>query len=103
MTMALSPLSPRKFGYRFNCVGMIGLSIILFWAWSRFAPLVTPYPIGEIVDFDYFGPMSLAVLAGYGLSRPRHALAHSDGRALYRRHFACRRRHCLASPASRSA
>jgi peptide/nickel transport system permease protein len=52
-------LSPRKLGYRFNAVGMIGLAIILFWALiAIFAPLLTPYPIGEIVDFDYFGPMS---------------------------------------------
>lgn len=48
-----------RFGYRFNIVGMIGLSVILFWAMvAIFAPLLIPYPVGEIVDLDYFGPMS---------------------------------------------
>jgi peptide/nickel transport system permease protein len=52
-------MSPRKFGYRFNAVGMIASAIILIWALiAIFAPLLTPYPIGEIVDFDYFGPIS---------------------------------------------
>ena len=59
MTMAHFALSPRRFGYRFNAVGMIAMSIILLWALvAAFAPLLTPYPIGEIVDFDYFGPMT---------------------------------------------
>ena len=60
MTMALTAPTPRRLGYRFNarrhrrprrssCV----------WALvAIFAPLLIPYPIGEIVDFDYFGPMS---------------------------------------------
>lgn len=52
-------LSPRKLGYRFNAVGIIGLTVIFLWALvAIFAPLLTPYPIGEIVDFDYFGPIS---------------------------------------------
>ena len=47
------------FGYRFNPVGIIGLLIILFWAIvAVIAPLIIPHPVGEIVDFDYFGPMS---------------------------------------------
>lgn len=47
------------FGYRFNLVGVIGLSIILFWVVvAILAPLIIPYPVGEIADFDYFGPMS---------------------------------------------
>ncbi|MBA8879604.1 ABC transporter permease [Phyllobacterium myrsinacearum] len=57
--MAHFALSPRRFGYRFNVVGMIGFAIILFWALiAIFGPFLTPYPIGEIVDFDYFGAMS---------------------------------------------
>ncbi|TCU07810.1 ABC transporter permease [Rhizobium sullae] len=49
----------RRIGYRFNLVGLLGLSVILFWAFiAIFAPLLIPYPVGEIVDFDYFGPMS---------------------------------------------
>lgn len=63
--MAPFALSPKKLGYRFNIVGMIGLTIILFWALvAIFAPLLTPYPIGEIVDYDYFGPMSKTFLMG---------------------------------------
>jgi peptide/nickel transport system permease protein len=57
--MAQFALSPRKLGYQFNAVGIVALSVILLWALiAVFAPLLTPYPIGEIVDFDYFGPMS---------------------------------------------
>lgn len=63
--MAHFALSPRKLGYRFNIVGIIGLTIILLWALvAIFAPLLTPYPIGEIVDYDYFGPMSAKFLMG---------------------------------------
>jgi peptide/nickel transport system permease protein len=57
--MALTALTPRKLGFRFNIVGMLGLAVILAWALvAIFAPLLIPYPIGDIVDFDYFGPMS---------------------------------------------
>lgn len=49
----------RRPGYRFNLVGMTGLAVILLWAFiAIFAPILIPYPVGEIVDFDYFGPMS---------------------------------------------
>jgi len=48
-----------RLGYRFNLVGMIALGIILFWAGvAIFAPQIIPHSIGEIVDSDYFGPMS---------------------------------------------
>ncbi|WP_172327487.1 ABC transporter permease [Mangrovicoccus sp. HB161399] len=55
--------SPRPGGtgpsWRFNWVGRIGLAMILFWAVvAIFAPMIAPYPIGEIADWDYFGPMS---------------------------------------------
>ena len=47
------------FGYSFNATGKIGLAIILFWGVvALIAPLVTPYPPGKIVDWDYFGPVS---------------------------------------------
>lgn len=63
--MARFALSPRRLGYRFNAVGMIGLSVIVFWASvAVFAPLLIPYPIGDIVDYDYFGPMSAQFLLG---------------------------------------
>lgn len=43
----------------FNRVGRIGLAVILFWALVALAgPYLTPYPPGEIVDWDYFGPVS---------------------------------------------
>lgn len=49
----------RNIGYSFNWVGRIGLTIIILWALvAIFAPWLTPYPIGEIVDWDFFGPMS---------------------------------------------
>lgn len=50
--------SPR-FGYRINLVGAVSFLIILGWALvAIFAPWIAPHPIGEIVDFDFFGPMS---------------------------------------------
>ena len=62
-TSSTSTTSVRKsgsrLGYRFNLVGVIGLAVILSWALvAVFAPLIIPYPVGEIVDLDYFGPMS---------------------------------------------
>lgn len=53
------PVVTRRPGYRFNLVGLLGLAVILFWAFTAiFAPLLIPYPVGEIVDTDYFGPIS---------------------------------------------
>ncbi|OYR08806.1 ABC transporter permease [Brucella thiophenivorans] len=50
--------SPR-FGYRVNLVGTVSFLIIFGWALvAIFAPWIAPHPIGEIVDFDFFGPMS---------------------------------------------
>jgi peptide/nickel transport system permease protein len=47
------------FGYRVNLVGLIGLGVILFWAViALFAPNLVPHSVGEVVDLDYFGPMS---------------------------------------------
>ena len=49
----------RAAGYSFNWVGRVGLAVIVFWALiAIFAPWLTPYPVGEIVDWDYFGPVS---------------------------------------------
>ena len=46
-------------GYRFNWVGRIGLAIILFWAIvAVVGPWLAPHPPGEIVDWDYFGPIT---------------------------------------------
>lgn len=50
--------SPR-FGYRVNLVGAVSFVIIFGWAVvAILAPWIAPHPIGEIVDFDFFGPMS---------------------------------------------
>ncbi len=47
------------FGYRVSPVGVVAFAVILGWTLvALFAPYVIPYPVGEIVDVDYFGPMS---------------------------------------------
>jgi peptide/nickel transport system permease protein len=57
--MTQSATLSQKFGYRFNWVGMIGLSIMLFWGiMALIAPHIIPHPVGEIVDEDYFGAIS---------------------------------------------
>lgn len=57
--MTLSIPIPRKYGFRMNAVGVTGAVVILFWAVAAIAaPLIVPHPVGKIVDFDYFGPMS---------------------------------------------
>ncbi|MCX2698086.1 ABC transporter permease [Ochrobactrum chromiisoli] len=49
----------QRFGYRVNLVGTVSFLIILCWALvAIFAPWIAPHPVGEIVDFDFFGPMS---------------------------------------------
>jgi peptide/nickel transport system permease protein len=56
-----APLTSNSgiFGYSFSPVGMIALVVILFWAIvAILGPKIAPYPIGKIVDMDYFGPMS---------------------------------------------
>lgn len=46
-------------GYRFNWAGRIGLAIILFWCViALIGHMIAPYPVGEIADYDYFGPVS---------------------------------------------
>ncbi|MCP3467366.1 ABC transporter permease [Bradyrhizobium sp. CCGUVB23] len=60
--MTRATLSGRfgmRLGYRFNLIGMSALSIILLWSGvALFAPQIIPHSVGEIVDTDYFGPMS---------------------------------------------
>ncbi|MBB3996723.1 ABC transporter permease [Aureimonas pseudogalii] len=66
MTVVTAAPQRRKGpGHHFPVVGMIGLAVILVWALvAILAPLLVPYPAGEIVDFDYFGPMSEAFRLG---------------------------------------
>lgn len=55
----VAPVPRSRFGYRLNAVGIAAMLVILFWAIiAVFGPLMTPYPPGEIVDYDYFQPMS---------------------------------------------
>jgi len=57
--MAGSLRALRLFGYRFNLVGLLGMGVVLIWASvAIFAAHLAPHPIGEIVDADFFGPMS---------------------------------------------
>ena len=51
--------SPRRAGYRFNLTGLVSLLIVLAWAAiAILAPYITPHGVSDIVDTDYFGPMS---------------------------------------------
>lgn len=52
-------LRPAHWGYHFNAVGVSCAMIVLFWALvAILAPMLLPYPIGKIVDFEYFSPMT---------------------------------------------
>ncbi len=57
--MTARSYSNGLFGYRLSAVGTVAALVILFWVFiALFGPVLTPYPPGEIVDMDYFGPMS---------------------------------------------
>ncbi|MGQ2948548.1 MAG: ABC transporter permease [Agrobacterium sp.] len=48
-----------RLGYKINAVGVFGFLVIFLWAMvAIFAPYFIPHPVGEIVDLDYFGPMT---------------------------------------------
>lgn len=54
-----------RLGYRINAVGLAGAVVVMFWAVvALFAPCLLPYSIGEIIDADYFGPMSRELWLG---------------------------------------
>ncbi len=49
----------RRARYSVNAVGVLSFLVILAWAMvAILAPWIAPHPVGEIVDFDFFGPMS---------------------------------------------
>jgi peptide/nickel transport system permease protein len=46
-------------GYRVNWVGAVCVLIILGWALvAVFSPWLAPHGVGDVVDTDYFGPMT---------------------------------------------
>ncbi|MEO9338773.1 ABC transporter permease [Mesorhizobium sp. SB112] len=52
-------VKPPRFGYRVNLIGAVSFLIVLAWAIvAIIAPWIAPHPIGEIVDFDFFGPIT---------------------------------------------
>ncbi|WP_427023587.1 ABC transporter permease [Aureimonas ureilytica] len=85
-----------RFGYRVNAVGVIAFLVILGWAVvAILAPWIAPHPVGEIVDFDYFGPISAAYPAGTDylgrdvLSRIIHGARYTVGISLAAVTIAC--------------
>lgn len=46
-------------GYRTPLLGLAGLLVLALWAVvAAAAPWLAPHPVGEVVDFDFFGPVS---------------------------------------------
>jgi len=49
----------KRLGWHFNWTGRLGLAVILFWAViAVIGPWIEPYPVGEIVDWNYFDLIS---------------------------------------------
>ena len=58
-TTATDPPKKKGSGWSFSWIGRIGLAIMLFWGLVAFVgPWLAPHPPGEIVDWDYFGPIT---------------------------------------------
>jgi peptide/nickel transport system permease protein len=65
MKNAVSTAFGARLGYRINAIGLAGAIVVMFWAVvALFAPYLLPHSIGEIVDADYFGPMSRELWLG---------------------------------------
>lgn len=63
--MAVSFPTPRRLGYHVTWTGILAATVVLFWAViAIIGPALMPHDPGEIVDFDYFGPMSKALWFG---------------------------------------
>ncbi|MTH78441.1 ABC transporter permease [Paracoccus aestuariivivens] len=57
--MAVSFPTPRRLGYRLNWTGALAALVVLFWALTAIiGPWFMPHDPGEIVDFDFFGPIT---------------------------------------------
>ena len=65
MRNAVSTAFGARLGYRINAIGLAGAVVVMFWAVvALFAPYLLPHSIGEIIDADYFGPMSRELWLG---------------------------------------
>ncbi|MEB2844430.1 ABC transporter permease subunit [Rhizobiales bacterium RZME27] len=57
--MTVSAAPRRKLRFHIRPIAAICLAVVLFWAAiALFAPLLVHYPVGDMVSYDYFGPMS---------------------------------------------
>ena len=57
--------TPLRAGLHINAVGIAAASVVLFWAVvALVGPLISPYGPGEVVDSDYFGPMTAELWFG---------------------------------------
>jgi peptide/nickel transport system permease protein len=51
--------TPRRLGYHIGWTGLVTALVVLVWAViAVIGPWIMPHPPGEIVDFDYYGPMT---------------------------------------------
>ena len=63
--MLQHPPIRRHVGYRTNTTGVVAATIVLFWGVvALIGPVLTPHPPGEIVDFDFYGPVSARLWMG---------------------------------------
>ncbi|SMF30951.1 peptide/nickel transport system permease protein [Tistlia consotensis] len=63
--MLSHPPLRRRSGFQVNAVGLAAGAIVLFWAIvALVGPDLAPHPPGEIVDFDFYGPVSARLWMG---------------------------------------
>ncbi|CAN7614479.1 ABC transporter permease [Rhizobium sp. LjRoot98] len=57
--MTVSTAPRRKIRFQIRPIAAVCLLVVLFWIIvALFAPLLVHYPAGDMVSYDYFGPMS---------------------------------------------
>lgn len=85
-----------RLGFAVSPVGAAGAAVVAFWAVVALAaPLLAPHPVGQIVDYDFFGPMSAAFPLGTDylgrdmLSRVLYGARYTVGIALAGVTLAC--------------
>lgn len=96
MSMQTQVLPRRRAAWRFNLMGWASLAVILFWALAAVAaPAFAPHGVGDIVDDDFFGPISRALPLGSDylgrdmLSRIIHGTRYTVGISLAAVLLAC--------------